>query len=300
MCRECENSYEPPRGEPDTQTRLARQLRGQGFRLTRRFAAQFVRRLPGDRPFHPYRFRRAFFEARRFRPARPGLPWRVALVRGLPIVYRRDAGQIILLGLLPAEARSQLIPLVRPGAGEGEQHGSRYRSARQVFLRGLSTNPNIPRFIRGWSKQEQRRQQVAGQQRAKGFRAAGVAQTAARQARLQAVAADTTQSPAARQWAADQLRRLARGQGRLRALQVGHTPRRTNLRGVPGYDVGHPIGYIRGTRTPLKSLQDPRTFRPEMATQNRGRPGIARRLGLDPRAYAESDPLLLEIGDPWF
>ncbi len=295
MCRDCENDHEiqPSRLRQNTAAHLAQRLRGQGFGVTQRFAAQFARRVfAGGKTFDPRAFRRAFYRARHFRLGQTGTSLPVALVYGLLIAYRRRPGRVALLGILPATVRPRLIPSLplRPlSQPESEQHGSRYRAARQVFLRNLATNPNVPRFMQGWSKQEQRRQRVAAQQRAAGFRPTGQERTVARQATLQAIAADPRQSASARQWAAGQLRRLARGQGRLRALQAGHTPRRTNLRGVPGYDVGHPIGYVRGTRVPLKSLQDPRTFRPEMATQNRARPGIARRLNL-PRAYHESDP----------
>jgi N-acetylmuramoyl-L-alanine amidase len=110
---------------------------------------------------------------------------------------------------------------------------------------------------------------------------------------LQAIANDPAQSAAAQQWATDQLVRLARGRKHLATLQKGKTIRKPKLRGIPGYDVGHPIGYVRvkGKRVPKKSLQDPTTFRPEMAAQNRARGAAAHRLGLDPRAYAESDLL---------
>lgn len=39
----------------------------------------------------------------------------------------------------------------------GGGHGSRYRAARQEFLRSLADDPNQPRYVRGWIKQEMNR-----------------------------------------------------------------------------------------------------------------------------------------------
>ena len=173
---------------------------------------------------------------------------------------------------------------------ESQQHGPAYRRARQNFLSDLTQNPNVPRFMTGWIRQEKRRQALGSRQRRPGFTIAGRNGTAARRLQLQAIAADPAQSAAAQLWATQQLKRLKEGQRRLARLRKGKTLAKPKLRGIPGYDVGHPIGYVRGTRTPKKSLQDPRTFRPEMATQNRARAGVVRRLRLDPKAYAESNP----------
>ena len=174
---------------------------------------------------------------------------------------------------------------------ESQQHGPAYRRARQTFLSDLTQNPNVPRFMTGWARQERRRQELGSRKRRPGFTIAGKDTTAARRLQLQAVAADPAQSAAAQLWATQQLKRLKEGQRRLARLRKGKTLAKPKLRGIPGYDVGHPIGYVRGTRTPKKSLQDPRTFRPEMAAQNRARAGVVRRLRLEPQGLCRKQPL---------
>lgn len=163
MCRECENTYElPPRAATglDAAARLAGRLRGQGFGVTRRFAAQFARRAAsGGRAFDTRGFRRAFHGARHLRPARPGARLRVAIVRGLPVVYRRggpDGRRIVLVGLLPAGARPRLVPALPPREGEADYWLTpAILSPRQQQV----TTGRVPRFtvgeikgLRSWTR----------------------------------------------------------------------------------------------------------------------------------------------------
>jgi hypothetical protein len=349
MCQECESNYETRRGQAgrDAALRFARRLKQQGFLPTHHFAERFLQRvLARGLRFDPRTFRREFFAARHYRQTRPGFSTRIAVVRGVPVIYRRDGRtgeRIVLVSVLsvgkqpptaPVRAPSQEImsetdpwscsnwspsawsrltyeqkkKLHRdcldsyralPGASNEGHHGSAFQRAAQHYLRCQCLDPHAPRYARGWQRQEQRRQSLAARQRAKGFLATGQGQIDARQAQLRAVAADKRQSPVARKWATDQLKRLARGQARLEKLKASQTLDKPPLRRDPGHHVGHPRGYIlvNGELIPRKSLQDPRTFGREVAILNQSRPGIVRRFAKQRKykpnwgwAYKESDP----------
>jgi hypothetical protein len=277
----------------------------------------------------PAAFKREFLNARHYRQTRPNYRTRIAVVRGMPIVYRHGGptGKRIVLisvwtGRIPpvapvgapsfealyeampaaqayAQRKAQYEACLRayrpsPGARLPTRAGKAFRRAfarpRRAYLSCQHLDPDAPRFMQGWYRQEQRRQSLAARQRAAAFSAAGQTRTATRQKQLRVIAADPKQSASARQWAVDQLRRLAAGQKRLKSLQKRRTLRKPNVRIVPGYNVGHPIGNVtvRGKKVPHKALNAPTSFRTERAIQNQRRPAVAKRRGL-PWAYQESD-----------
>lgn len=257
----------------DAALRFARRLKRQGFWPTSHFVERFMQRvLARGLRFDSRAFRREFFAARHYRQTRPGYRTRIAIVRGVPVLYRRggwNGERIVLVGVLPVGARPPVAPVGAPSlealleaggkpltyaeqmaqyrscinayaplpgkklpTGPGKAFRAAFREPRQQYLSCQHLNPDQPRFMRGWHKQEQRR---------------------------------------------------------LKNLQAQKTPHKQYLRGVPGYDVGHPLGRVKGTKIPLKSLNDPRTFRTEMATQNRRRPTTAKKLKM-PWAFWESEP----------
>ena len=121
MCRECARSQETQRGQAgrDPALRFARRLKQQGFVPTRHFVERFLQRALGaGLRFDPRTFRREFLAARHFRQTRSGYQTRIAVVRGVPILYRRggwNGERIVLVGVLPAGARPPVKPVKAPG-----------------------------------------------------------------------------------------------------------------------------------------------------------------------------------------
>lgn len=297
---------EAPRGQKgrDPAKRFASALRRDGFLPSYHFPQQFLRRvLALGHRFDPDTFRDEFFNARHYRQTRRGYNTRIAVVRDVPVVYRMGGftgNNPVLItvldpGPLPPVKGIQAPPAAREsdfwledGDEAGKQHGSDYRREQQAFLKShIKINPNQPRFITGWIKQEDKRRARAAQRRKPGWTAAGKTATARKFAQMRAILADPKQSVAAKKWARRQLQRLGAGQKRLKLLQSGQRLDKPDYRTVPGFDTGHPIPHQPG-------VHDRNTFRVENARSNRGRPAKAKKL-LEPRIgtrwkhYAESD-----------
>ena len=133
----------------------------------------------------------------------------------------------------------------------GGGHTSKYQKARQQFLLSLIDNPNTPKYIKGWIKQEQNR--IWNFQKSKILR----------------------RTP-----------KYVKGKFHMKRNEVENSKRinssglqakkkegknsRSRIRGIPGLDVGH--------RYPNVDL--PSTFKLEDSWMNRSRPGRARRRGL--------------------
>lgn len=99
-------------------------------------------------------------------------------------------------------------------------HSYGFQKARQQFLHSRVTDPNEPRFVRGWIQQELNRLEARQSAQRSGLRPPGGG---------------------------------------------------NQIRGIPGYDVGHRI----------PGIDLPENFRLENRSVNRARPGIARRLGIE-------------------
>ena len=97
---------------------LASHLRRQGFIPTVHFLERFLQRAQSQGVrFDPRIFGREFAQARHFRQTRPGYNTRIAVVRGMPIVYRaggENANRIVLVGLLPEGAMPPVTPVGAP------------------------------------------------------------------------------------------------------------------------------------------------------------------------------------------
>jgi hypothetical protein len=149
------------------------------------------------------------------------------------------------------------------------EHDSAYRAARQQYLRQLLSDPNQPKHVKGWIRQELNRLQRIEFAQQSGYRAVGSS--------------------------AINIHKLAKAG--MRNLGPGGSAR--DLRGIPGLDVGHKLG--------LHNQHHPANFRLEDARFNRARPGISRRLGLFDRyregevsfeAELEKISVNLELEDP--
>lgn len=169
-------------GEETAVLRWQQALNQQGFRATPQFVRgwrQALRakglRVPPEE-FHPL-----FANARHLRQTIPGYTTRIAVWRGIAILYQRGnqaESRICLLDVLPAGATAVAVPtrppLARAGVREAESggHGWQYQKARQEYLRRLLQDPNQPRFVKGWIVQELRRLEQLNRSRSKGKRRA--------------------------------------------------------------------------------------------------------------------------------
>lgn len=141
-------------------------LAQQGFAATPQFVRGFRQGLRAQgRRLSPAQFRDAFARAHHYRPREAGNPARIAVWRGIAILYRpgnQTSPQVVLWDVLPAGATAVARPTRPPMSlpeAETSSHGWPYQKARQVYLRGLLQDPNQPRFVKGWVRQELRRLQ---------------------------------------------------------------------------------------------------------------------------------------------
>ncbi|HQW38910.1 MAG TPA: hypothetical protein PLO00_09335, partial [Usitatibacteraceae bacterium] len=99
----------------DAALRFARRLKQQGFLPTHHFAERFLQRvLARGLRFDPRTFRREFFAARHYRQTRPGFSTRIAVVRGVPVIYRRDGRtgeRIVLVSVLSVGKQPPTAPV---------------------------------------------------------------------------------------------------------------------------------------------------------------------------------------------
>ena len=113
--------------------RFARALRSHGFLSQKHFIDHIAERvLGGGIRFDPRTFRSEFDRASHFRQTRPGYNTRIAVSRGVPILYRiggPSGKQIVLIGALPPG--SPLPPSERINAPQRKEVGSNF--AHEVF-----------------------------------------------------------------------------------------------------------------------------------------------------------------------
>jgi hypothetical protein len=155
-------------------------LAQQGFIAAPQFVRGFRQGLRArGRRLSPAQFRDAFARACHYRPQEAGNPTRIAVWQGIAMLYRlgnQTSPHITLFDVLPAGATAVAVPTRPPftqtGAAEAEAsgHGWQYQKARQAYLRGLLQDPNQPRFVKGWVRQEMRRLQQLNRFRPKGKR----------------------------------------------------------------------------------------------------------------------------------
>lgn len=116
----------PPRGEAMAARgqagryparRLPSHLRQQGFQVTRHFLDRLRERAQAQGiRFDPRTFARDFLAARHLRQTRPGYNTRIAVMRGLPVLYRMGGergNRVVLVGALPPGER---LPPTAPAA----------------------------------------------------------------------------------------------------------------------------------------------------------------------------------------
>ena len=116
----------PPRGQAGRfpARHLPRHLRRQGFRVTRHFLDRLVERAQAQGiRFDPRSFRDEFRKAQHFRQTRPGYNTRIALMRGIPVLYRMGGWRGLnpgTIGLLPQGALPPSEPVTSPRLHEKE------------------------------------------------------------------------------------------------------------------------------------------------------------------------------------
>jgi len=97
---------------------LQQALKRQGFLVTHHFLERLQERaLQQGIRFSPSSFSRDFQRAKHFRQTRPGYNSRIALLRGMPILYRiggRVGNRIKLIGMLPQGALPPVAPIKAP------------------------------------------------------------------------------------------------------------------------------------------------------------------------------------------
>ena len=104
--------------------RLASYLRQQGFLASQHFLDRLRERAQamGIR-FDPRTFGSEFQRAQHYRQARPGYNTRIALMRGLPVLYRMGGergNRIVLVGVLPEGGMPPVTPATPPRQQEAE------------------------------------------------------------------------------------------------------------------------------------------------------------------------------------
>lgn len=97
---------------------LQQALQRQGFLITRHFLERLQERaLQQGVRFSPSSFSRDFQRAKHYRQTRPGYTSRIALLRGMPILYRiggRVGNRIKLIGMLPQGALPPVAAISPP------------------------------------------------------------------------------------------------------------------------------------------------------------------------------------------
>lgn len=105
--------------------RFATAIRKQGFLPKRHFIDRIAERgIGGGTRFDPRTFGREFFGARHYRQTRPGYKTRIAVVRGIPILYLAGGprgNHIVLAGALPEGTLPPAEPAPPPVQREQEE-----------------------------------------------------------------------------------------------------------------------------------------------------------------------------------
>jgi hypothetical protein len=111
--------------------RFAAHLRRQGFLPSQHFIRRFLQRAQAQGVrFSSRSFGAEFRRASHYRQTRPGYTTRIAVMRGIPVLYRsggENANRVVLVGLLPAGALPPVTPTRPPQPREGEAMARRTR-----------------------------------------------------------------------------------------------------------------------------------------------------------------------------
>jgi hypothetical protein len=108
--RQSHESMEETKPDPAWQSawRFASAIRKQGFIPKKHFIDRLAQRGIGEGVrFDPRTFRREFFSAQHYKQTRPGYNTRIAIVRGIPVLYRlggQRGDTVVLAGALPEGA----------------------------------------------------------------------------------------------------------------------------------------------------------------------------------------------------
>jgi hypothetical protein len=131
--------------------RLEPILRQQGFLPTQHFLDRLRERAQAQGiRFEPRTFASEFQRAAHYRQTRPGYSTRIAVMRGLPLLYRMGGergNRVALVGVLPSGGLPPVAPARAPRLGESEQMLSGRRPDTLVDGRGRGTGyssvPNV-------------------------------------------------------------------------------------------------------------------------------------------------------------
>jgi len=127
--------------------RFTSHLRRQGFLPTPHFPQRFLQRaLSRGIRFDSRTFRREFYRAQHYR--RPGSPERIAVVHGVPVLYRMPAkgdNLIALVRVLPEGAPPRVMPTAPPLQGKVEAMFRRPRRPPGARTRRVGGSPPPPR-----------------------------------------------------------------------------------------------------------------------------------------------------------
>ncbi|HEX9370664.1 MAG TPA: peptidoglycan-binding domain-containing protein [Roseiflexaceae bacterium] len=113
--------------------RFAAYLRRQGFLPSQHFVQRFLQRAQArGLRLDPRLFAQQFYQARHYRQTRPGYNTRIAVLRGIPIVYRmgdENTNRVVLVSLLPEGALPSVVPAAPPRPLAREAMASRRRGS---------------------------------------------------------------------------------------------------------------------------------------------------------------------------
>ena len=102
---------------------FAERLRRQGFLPSQEFVVRFMQRLRDCGIWFDARaFRHEFCGARHYRQVGSRFAPNIAIVRGIPVLYRSDGGagdRVELLGVLREYSRPRVVPIPSPGRADG-------------------------------------------------------------------------------------------------------------------------------------------------------------------------------------
>jgi len=132
----------PPRGQAGRfpARRLPAHLRRQGFVVTRHFLDRLIERAQAQGiRFNPRTFADDFRSAPHFRQTRPGYNTRIAMLQGLPVLYRMGGWRgmnPVLVGLLPQGALPPVQPVRPPQLREADSEQELELAAAELKFGG--------------------------------------------------------------------------------------------------------------------------------------------------------------------
>lgn len=124
--RQFHELMEETKSDPQWQAawRFATAIRKQGFLPKKHFIDRIAQRGIGEGTrFDPRTFRKEFFSAQHYQQTRPGYNMRIAIVRGIPVLYRMGGPRgntVVLAGALPEGALPPAERISPPPQREAE------------------------------------------------------------------------------------------------------------------------------------------------------------------------------------